>query len=125
MKQIAAVPILICGIALALPAPAPAHSQIYAVKVTIKLRFKAPQRITGKVSSPLPACRSNRTVEIQALDGSGKTELVSDGGGAFHGRPANGISPHTPYRVGIAKKTVRGSGAHQHVCEGVAVTLNS
>jgi hypothetical protein len=125
MKRIAAVSIPICGFALALAALAPAHTRTYAIQVTVKLQFQAPQKISGKVSSPFPACRRNREVRIQATDGSGRTELVSDVGGAFHGRPASGISPRKAYRVRVARTTLQRGNGHRHVCEGSVFTLDA
>lgn len=124
MKQIAAAAILTCAIALALPALAPAHTQTYAVRVTVKLKFHAPQRISGKVSSPFPACRRNRRVEIDASDGSATTEFVTDDGGAFHGPPAAGLTAREDYRIRVFRTVAANRNGHRHVCAGVVVALD-
>jgi hypothetical protein len=125
MKRIATIAIPICGVVLALAALAPAHTKTYGTQLTVKLEFRAPQKISGKVSSPFSACRRNREVRIEAIDGSSRTDLVSDAAGAFHGHPASGISRGKTYRVRVARKTVRRSGGHRHRCAGGVLTLGA
>jgi hypothetical protein len=122
MKHVTTVATLTCGIALALPALAPARTETHAVQVTVKLNFQAPQRISGKVSSPFPGCRANRRVKIQASDGSASTEFVTDGAGVFHGRPSAALKAQEDYRVKVFRSVANRSG-HRHVCAGVVVPL--
>jgi hypothetical protein len=124
MKRTATtVLILICASVLALPASAPAATKAFAVRVSVKLKFEPPQRISGKVSSPSPACRAGRRVQIQALDGSGKTELTTDDAGAFDGAPSSPLAPHKAYRVKVFRTAA--GGGRGPICEGVVVTVNS
>jgi hypothetical protein len=123
MKHITTLAIAIFAIALALPATAPAHTATYAVRVTVQLKFHAPQRISGKVSSPLPACRSSRRVEIRASGGSTVAEFVTDDSGVFHGPPATGLAAHEDYRVRVFRSVASNRNGHRHVCAGLVVAL--
>jgi hypothetical protein len=123
MKRIATtVLILICASVLAQPA-APAVAKTVSVRVTVKLRFEPPQLISGKVSSPSPACLANRRIQVEALDGSGRTELTTDDAGAFHGGPSSHLGPHKAYRVKVLRAVA--GGGRGLICEGVVVTVNS
>jgi hypothetical protein len=123
MKRTATVLIPLCGIVLALPALAPAHKETFAVKVSVRLKFQQPQRISGKVSSPSPACRSNRRVVIRAADGSAATEFVTDRNGAFQGQPSGGIAARKDYEARVFRSVAPGSHGRRHICAGVVVSL--
>ncbi len=123
MKHVTTIATLTCGIALALPAPALAQTETHAVQVTVKLNFQAPQRISGKVSSPFAGCRGNRRVEIQAADGSTSTEFVTDGSGAFHGPPDGALKARQAYKVRVFRSVASNRNGQRHVCAGVVVPL--
>ena len=124
MKRIAPISILLCGIALAPPALASPRAETYAVKVTVQLKFHHPQRIVGKVSSPLPACHRHRRVQIEAADGSTATELVTNRAGDFSGPPAGALAAGEDYRVKVFRKPTPSRDGLRRVCAGVVLVLH-
>jgi hypothetical protein len=123
MKRAASVLLLICGAALLLPAQTLAFSRTYAVDLTVKMKFDRPQRISGKVSSSFPACRAHRRIQVQALDGSGRTELVTDDSGAFEGSPRTPILRRKAYRVKVLRSVARGEHGAGSVCASAVAIL--